>query len=508
MAVAVFLLIAVLFVVSVPGVLFIKPDTAIYMGLGRSLGSGEGYRFNGAPYGKYPPVFPLMLAAVYATAGESIWLMQAVGALCGAGAIAAAFALVRGRSGSCAAWWVVALTASCTWFQSHSSGYVLSGAPYALWSLLAIWLAERATRSAKASLWHWLPVAACAALAISTHLAGAALIPALAGGVLLARGRKRQLAGAALVVVLCSAVAAFWLTRSRTPDDTTSYSQHLSNVVPAGANAYTEVLALRVREYVSTPLSMSHNQVKHPWALIAFGLFLLPGLVKGLVAFRGCAELYFCAYFAVLAVAGGLGGHERYVVPVLPLVFYYGVLSVRVVLGAASAGRELPRWAGVAAVVVGVAVVGYGAANRVKGKRGARVFRGKKQTEAAERVATWQRAGQWADRHVGQDETLFAGCGGSWSIVHFFMGRRTVRCTGTIVSVERVVRSIADSDADFLVADSREWTKKRLPPVLAAYPECFTQLESHGEECALYRIDKARLRELVAQRPGTGERHE
>ena len=40
---------------------------------------------------------------------------------------------------------------------------------------------------------------------------------------------------------------------------------------------------------------------------------------------------------------------------------------------------------------------------------------------------------------------------------------------GTIVSVERVVRSIADSDADFLVADSREWTKKRLPPVLAAF---------------------------------------
>ena len=144
----VFALLAALFIAQVPGVLLVNPDSAVYMGLGRSLARGEGYRFNFQPYAKYPPGYPLLLAAVYATAGESVWAMQALTALCGVGALAAAYALVKPRAGRWPALGVAVLTAACSWFQAHACVTIRADVPYAMLALATLWAAERQIRSA------------------------------------------------------------------------------------------------------------------------------------------------------------------------------------------------------------------------------------------------------------------------------------------------------------------------------------------------------------------------
>ena len=83
----------VAYVGSVPGQLFPKPDTMVYLGLARSLANGDGYTFNLEPYGKYPPVFPALLVAGNALGG--VWGMQALVALCGVGALVAAHELAK-----------------------------------------------------------------------------------------------------------------------------------------------------------------------------------------------------------------------------------------------------------------------------------------------------------------------------------------------------------------------------------------------------------------------------
>ncbi|NQT85511.1 hypothetical protein HQ560_02025, partial [bacterium] len=47
----VFLLILVAYLLSIPGVWSVHSDSAIYLGLGRSLARGDGYTFNCAPFG-------------------------------------------------------------------------------------------------------------------------------------------------------------------------------------------------------------------------------------------------------------------------------------------------------------------------------------------------------------------------------------------------------------------------------------------------------------------------
>ncbi|NQT85510.1 glycosyltransferase family 39 protein [bacterium] len=498
-AVAVLLLVAVFYVASAPGTLFVKPDTAVYMSVARSLARGDGYAYNGARLGKYPPVFPLMLSAVYRTAGENVRAMQIVVALCGVGAIAMAWLLVRARSGARMAMAVLVLTATCTWFQSHSSAYVLAGAPYALFSIAALWLTERAVRAEGFAVWRWLGVAAVGVVAIATHVTGVALIPALVWAALFTRGQthtaRRRLVAAALVGAICTAAALFWILSNQAVEGTAGYSRHIETVVPDDLGGFVTLARLRLTESVSAVLSRSHKQVRWSLALGVIVLFLLPGLVKAFREHRSATEVYTCAYIGLLLVAGGEGGHERYMVPIVPLLFYYGCLSAPIVCGWAArlARSQSPEKAArIAAVVLAMAVTGHAVVNRIRCKRGASAFRADSQAEAVEERAAWEAMGQWVAADVPADAPLYVGAGGTVAIAHYFTERRIIPCIGVDPVVADVVRHMAKSDAGFLLADHRKWSEPRLAPVLAEFPDCFTLLHEN-EACALYRIHKDRL---------------
>jgi hypothetical protein len=499
---------AVVYVASVPGTLFIKPDTCVYMSVARSLARGEGYTYNDGPFGKYPPVFPLALSAVYVTAGQDIRAMQTLVALCGVGALLFVWLLVRARSGGRIALAVVVLTATCTWFQSHSSAYILSGIPYAMFSLGALWLAERAVRAEAFSIWRWLLAATAGLVAIYTHLVGIALIPAVVCAALFARGQshgaRRRVLAACVAGGICIAGALLWVLPNRAVEGTAGYTRHLENVVPQTFGDLLELARLRLIECVSTPLSRSHNQVRWPVALAAVALFLVPGLVKGFRERCSAAEVYACAYLALLLVAGGQGGYERYMVPLVPLLFYYGCLSSSVV------GAGVSRWTRhesaergtrIALFVLALAVVSHGVVNRVRCKRGASAFRADERAEAAREREAWEQLARWVSDDVPVGEPLYVGAGGTLPIAQFFTGRRTIACLGVEPNAPDVLRHLAGSGARFVVLDDREWSVGRLVPALEAFPECFALLHEN-EHCSLYGVHKGRLDAAVARFPG------
>ena len=508
--VVVFLLIGAIYLALVPRVWFLRPDSAVYVGLARSLARGEGYTFNLAPYGKYPPVFPLMLALVYATLGQHTWAMQLLVALCGVGALVATYALVRPRAGRWPALAVVLLTATCTWFCGHSVLYLLSGIPYAFFSLAALWLAERELRSARFWVLRWLVVAVLATVATYTHLSGVALVPALALGILVgrapARTRRERWLAAAVVAGICSLAAGYWVVRGWGLPHTASYEE-LVTAPTHGVGWIVEKGALRLREWTAAPLSTNCRRVSWPFALVWLGLLLVPGLVKAIRQSRDLTAFYVCAYFVVMTVAGGSGGHQRYVVPVMPLLFYFGYSSAAIVgewvasaLGRLRRGGRYAasarRWPRVVVVLLALCVAGYSASRWAKAKNVSEGFTAGGRAAAGSKLRMWQEVGRWAETHVPRRATICTSDLGSWSYVHFFTGRHVVALRPNVSAAE-VLSMMAHQDVGFVFEDARPETTMRLTPVLRQYPECFTLLRGN-EQCRLYRVEKEKLRSLAS----------
>jgi hypothetical protein len=517
---AVFLVITVAYVASVPGELHVKPDTMVYLGLARSLVRGEGYTYNFGPYAKYPPGLPLMLAAVGATVGEAarIRVMQTLVALAGVGALAAAYALVKARAGWRVALAGAALSAASTWFWTSSSVYLLAEVPYALLSLLALWGAERAARAATFSVPRWLLAGALTAAAVLTHVVGVALLVAMVAGVLTAKTRARSLRQRLLAAGLAGgmglAVAVYWWVRGQGLPEMATYSGHVRE--KAGELRHAgEQLKLRLREYTAAPLSLSYHQVTGSVGGAVFALLLLPGLVEGFRRTRSCAEFYVCVQFVAAALMGGEGGHERYAVPVVPLLFYYGALSLRSVTGWLATELEhrrrqrgddvvapsrWPQW------VVGgamAAILVTSGVSRVRGKRGAWPFSAQGRAGAARLLTAWEEAGRWARESIPASAVVCAGSGGSWCVAHYFTERTVEPILETRPSVREVIASLVAWRADFVLADQRDFTKERLWPTLETHPECFDLL-AHNDECTLFRVNQAKLAEVHAhlQRQG------
>ena len=512
LAVAVFVLIAAAYLASAPGVWFVHSDSACYLGLARSLSRGPwlsfNYEFNYRPFGKYPPVFPFLLSVVYRTLGENIWVMQALSALTGVGAVVMAFLIVRPRAGTWPALAVACLTATCSWFWAHSSVYILSGMPYTFFSLLALWFAEREIRSPRLSVLKWLLAALLVILAIYTHMSGAALVPAVAAAVLFARGqergRRQRLAAAALVGVLCTAAAVAWLAHGW---NLTAGSGYTTLAKEEPLKTYKEPfrkLGLRVREWPSTPLGLETEEFPTGLGLILLAAFVVPGLVWGFRRHGSVAEFYLCIFFVLVTIHGGSGGKERYAVPVVPLLFYFGYLSLLLygsmagrLLGLCREGRAASRRRLGRVVLAAIVIAWLGTAlyRHKRGKGGAGAFKSSSSELKVRRLREWEAAIRWAEHFGPPDATLYPGPAGAWATLHFISGHPVGKLDPRYRG-QRILKSMVTWDADLVLTNMEGRTRKGLLPVLQRY-DCFTLLY-HSRRMRLYRIDKQRLRQLVA----------
>ncbi len=510
--VGVFLLIAAAYIGSIAGVWMLHSDSACYLGLGRSLARGEGYTFNHAPFGKYPPVFPFMLSLVFRTVGEDVRGFQVVTALCGIVALLGAFALVRPRAGVGAALGVAVLAASSTWFWSYSSVYTLSTIPYTMFAMVSLWLAERQIRSARFAPVPWLVVTVCLLLAIFTRLVGAALVMAVAGGLVFAKGQRwparQRWAVAAAVSVLCAAALGWWVQRGWRAGMGSSYKNLMTHEPMDMLENPFPKLRLRAQAWAAAPLGIEPELVSWPVGAALVAVFILPGVVSGFRRTRSAAEFFVATHFLVTFIHGGMGGKERYVIPVVPLIFYFAYQTlklygagIRRLVGPRRVAAMAPggwlAWLQRAGMTLAfLAVLLPALYQRKRARGGAHAFAAGWRRKKAKSFRHWRSFARLIDEEGPPDATIYPGPGGTWAIVHYVSGHRVAKLHYRWRGM-RILESMVEWEADFVLAHKHHTTYEGLIAAMNEHPECFTVVNDEGL-LRLYRIHKARLRAVVA----------
>ncbi len=350
-------------------------DSCIYLTLARQTAAGEPYAFDGRPHVKYPPVYPAMLAAVIVTVGEDYLAMNLLGAALAGVAFLAAWSLAERLSGSRL---LGALTAFCfagTMLFFEYSTLVLSDMPYTALSLVALLAAVRWIRQDR--LWSAAGAACIAAVAAAylTRLVGAALLPAVGAGLLIApeRGRRGRAALKKLAVfaLLVAVPLGAWHARNRlvAAEAGHSYAPDLARTFTGADESYAdeprvEVGRVLARTVVHRPLgnlrmlgeNMAHRVTPAFGGFwLALGLFALASAAFSVLRGYNVAAGYCLCYGAILALAAR--PLDRYVLPVLPLGFYFLLVGLRGI-GAWVHERGWGRWAFrlLAAGAIGAAV--------------------------------------------------------------------------------------------------------------------------------------------------------
>ena len=358
-------------------------DNATYLSLAHSLVSGRGYTElwdpQVAPHTKYPPVFPLMLAALL-TLGVTTWTgFKFFTALALGGASVFAFAWAARRAGPIAAG-AVALLVLLTGGWLQASRWVLSEPLFLLLTFAALWAAERPSRpkvgsdqsptDAGAPLRddpsRWALVAGVLAiLAFFTRSAGLPLVVALLGGFVL----TRRVRTAAIVGALFLVPGLAWFFRARRGGVgayqsefwmVDPYQPALGNVgwldlpVRAWANVRTYVGGVLPGEWWPT--------LTGGWAL-GLGILLVGLAVWGWVCRvrtrPEAAELFVPLYVGLILVWPETWAGDRFTLPLYPLGLLYaggalvsatrrlgsaGTFAVLAVAFLALAAPTIPRW--------------------------------------------------------------------------------------------------------------------------------------------------------------------
>ena len=309
----------------------IGPDSALYVGLGRSLADGRGFTFNDEPHTLVLPGYPALLAALQWCFGEGFLALRAAHALMGWLCGILVFLTLRRLYGDNLAFAVFMLFGvSYSLFQR--SAYFLSDVPFTLVTWLALWLSVRAGTSAR-HRWPWALGAAAALAACSlVRINGAGVVPAVL--VFLAvrwRGEGSRAWLRLLVVALAFLAPAAWLVlnEAAAPSGDATYVRaaftsrsigYFAKVYLDGLLGYPRAIGEAVigvpdvrwggEVLVLVPIAVGW------WACLRRRHWLLPLLV--LVQLAGLC----------LSTPG-----DRYLIPLLPALVLFALVGLAAVFG-------------------------------------------------------------------------------------------------------------------------------------------------------------------------------
>jgi len=179
---------ALLYLAGVTGLWWPTPDSALYLGLGRSIAEGEGYRFNGQPHNLVSPGLPLILAALRMVAGEGFWAPNLLMCLLGLLAVFFIFRVFQQQAGTgLAAAVTVAVAMSYSFYLNAHR--ILSDMPF----LAMFWIIIYAALRVEVGRRVWLVgVALLSVVGVAIRVPGLAALTALAGAMILQGGAKNR----------------------------------------------------------------------------------------------------------------------------------------------------------------------------------------------------------------------------------------------------------------------------------------------------------------------------
>ena len=323
----------VLYGLGVNGHWRFQRDSALYMGLARSLAETGQYRFNHAAHTLALPGFPLLLSLVYRTVGESFLAMNVLLSLFGLGCVAVAYLLYRRLPLSTAEVGACILLFGLSRTLYYYSTHVMTDVPFTSLVLVALYCGLRMLQEDGRASWAWCvgaSAACCAATAVRPF--GPAVAVALLAGLWLRRSWRAHWlanAGKSMIVVL-PLLLVVWAWAA------------YCDAVPreSSANYYSAMLARRSTTRIASEglgrLPAILDAVPDAFAGVGMGymgatmlsILMVAGLVRTLM--RGNVLL---PVYAGVYMGGVLIGHpgRRYLLPVLAIMVYWLVVGAGLV---------------------------------------------------------------------------------------------------------------------------------------------------------------------------------
>ncbi len=460
-------------------------DSATYITLAKSLVAGDGYTYMGYDHTKYPPGFALMLAPIVAVFGDSFLAMRWLEAGCAVASVAVAYALLRRAAGV----WIAAsaaLMTAASYALLFEATRILSDVPYMLVSLVTLYAIEslRAARSRRL-----LVAATCLCIAAYlVRIVGVALALAAVMSLLADPPRRPARASARQAVILLGCVGlvvAAWMGRNAiarhelppTLREALSYERELVVVNPSdphsgtvGVGAFRNRIATNGRYYADMTARLLTSQRSTRKAL---ALVVLAGWLGAALWRRTAVEWYFAGYVVIFMMWPSPQG-ERFLVPVLPMLYYY---VVRVVAEAARSAARLaraPAHVRHAARTVCAVVIALGFLVAARSELTQRVAIERREPYHEGVVADYIDALRWVGQNTSPDAVLVtnrAPYGVMWA-------DRPTYTVPWVSDRDEILASVFANGVTHAVTNS--FTATYLGPVVDAHPELFTPIKQFG----------------------------
>jgi len=366
-AAVLFIALTAVYLAAVNGSWAVRPDSALYLGLGRSLAEGRGMEFNGSQYWAIPPVAPMLIAACRMV-HPGYFLINLMMHLAALAAVAVAVATIRELARDLpegmqkhlplAAALVIGLSAG---LFVHAS-LVLTDVPFLLLISIAIYAFVRRGRDH----WRWYFLGAAALLLAGwTRLPGvifaAGLVPAALLDFRREGYRRRALAviGAG-AIVLAGFLAWFFLVRTRGDPGTIDYAavvtgERFNIFSPSKWPALLEAAA-------NFPAALAGTITDQKLEAWHFNLVPTAVLLVGVWTLLRRRQLVVLAplvlYVGFLIVLDPTSVCERYFLPVMPMLVYGLLVGAQTLRLALEGLTRRPAWPGWAMAIVVACCVG------------------------------------------------------------------------------------------------------------------------------------------------------
>jgi hypothetical protein len=190
----------------------VSPDSAHYVGAARSLAGGRGLQFNGEPFTHWPPLYPLLLAALSRCGLEALHSARALAALLFVVNVVLIVCITQGQSrGIPYSGLIAGAVFLLTPEVIHAHLMAWSEPLFYALALLSVLLLVSWTRDR--SRWLLLGIGTLVGLAMLTRFAGVTLLPPFLACILAARVRRPKRAWTDPVLFLAAAAIpmTIWL---------------------------------------------------------------------------------------------------------------------------------------------------------------------------------------------------------------------------------------------------------------------------------------------------------
>lgn len=356
------ILIACLFIsafLTVDDAWLVDPDSAAYMGLAQSMMAGGGYTFEDVPHTKYPPLFPLLLAAAGRIGGvEAYGLMQYMilgfwMLLCGlvfllysgTGLGTSRFKMAGVPKTRLTGLVFALLTAASIYMLQYAVDFLRTEVVFTFFSLAAVLVALHALEKDKPRMGLIAAFALLFQAAYFTRIAGVTL----AGAMLLSLlARREPRAGRPLIaalVLLCAVGPAAWMIRNQTvaTDASTTYLSEFTQryALDLSKNRDLEMERIEltgflariggnIQVFVESCSKMFLNSNKgsaRSFLWLTAGVLFFYGMLVCLVRRRSFVD-YYCLLYLALYWIWPFNQQQRFYLPLLPFLLEYAAISV------------------------------------------------------------------------------------------------------------------------------------------------------------------------------------